>query len=67
MDELTKQRIDDAYKIMCKINSDGLEEHSGLIEEALHWFLLDCLEEIEFERLKMQMFAPRKSRIFLEH
>lgn len=66
MDKMTEQRIADTKKIMKKIQSDGLEDHIGLIEEALEWFLLDCLEEIDFERLKRNMFEPRKSRMYIQ-
>lgn len=67
MDELTKKRIQDAALIWKKIEDDGFDKHHALIAEALEWFLLDCLEELDFERLKKQMFETSKKRIYLEH
>ena len=37
---------------MEKVRRDGYEEHSGLIEEALEYFLLDVLSDTDFERVK---------------
>lgn len=67
MDKMTMQRISDTKKIMQKIQADGLDAYQGLIEEALEWFLLDCLDELDFERLKKRMFESPKRRIYLEH
>lgn len=67
MDEMTKQRIFETKLIMQKIENDGFDKYQGLIEEALEWYLLDCLEELDFERLKKRMFETPKRRIYLEH
>lgn len=67
MDEMTKQRIFETKLIMQKIQNDGFDKHKALLEEALEWFLLDCLEELDFERLKKRMFETPKRRIYLEH
>lgn len=64
---MTKQRIFETKLIMQKIQNDGFDKYQGLIEEALEWFLLDCLEELDFERLKKRMFETPKRRIYLEH
>ena len=67
MDKMIEQRISDTKRIMQKIQADGLEKHQGLIEEAVEWFLLDCLDELDFERLKKRLFETPKRRIYLEH
>lgn len=64
---MTKQRIFETKLIMQKIENDGFDKYQGLIEEALEWYLLDCLEELDFERLKKRMFETPKRRIYLEH
>lgn len=64
---MTKQRIFETKLIMQRIEKDGFDKHQGLIEEALEWFLLDCLDELDFERLKKRMFETPKRRIYLEH
>lgn len=50
-----KKRIEDANNIMRKIREEGYDEHSGLIEEAVEYFLLDVLQDEDFERLKRTM------------
>ena len=49
-----KQHIEDAKKILKKIRNDGYDEHSGLYEEALEYFLYDVLEGSDWERLKKE-------------
>ena len=49
-----KQRITDVRKILEKIRNDGYDEHSGLYEEALEYFLYDVLEGSDWERLKKE-------------
>ena len=48
------QRLNDAKKILKKIRNDGYDEHSGLYEEALEYFLYDVLEGSDWERLKKE-------------
>lgn len=50
-----KKRIEDANNIMRKIREEGYDEHIGLIEEAVEYFLLDVLQDEDFERLKRTM------------
>ena len=50
-----RQRIEDTENIMRKIREEGYDEHSGLIEEAVEYYLLDVLEDTDFERLKRTM------------
>ena len=49
-----EQRIKDVRKILKKIRNDGYDEHSGLYEEALEYFLYDVLEGSDWERLKKE-------------
>ena len=48
------QRLNDAKKILKKIRNDGYDEHFGLYEEALEYFLYDVLEGSDWERLKKE-------------
>lgn len=52
LQEAIKKRIKDADLILCKIQDEGLDEHKGLLFEALEYFLLDVLQDEDFERLK---------------
>ena len=52
MTDEIEQHISDAKKMLKKIHNDGFEEHEGLYEEALSYFLYDVLEGSDFERLK---------------
>jgi hypothetical protein len=49
-----KQRILEAKQILKKIHNDGYDEHSGIYEEALEYFLLDVLQDSDWERLKKE-------------
>ena len=53
MDAITQKRIYESDKIMSRIQSDGYDDHSGLIDEAVRYFLLDVLHDDDFERLKL--------------
>jgi hypothetical protein len=55
MNEVTAKRIYDTERIMKIIAYDGLDEHTGLIEEALQYFLLDVLSDSDFERVMKEM------------
>jgi hypothetical protein len=50
-----KKRIDETNLLMNKITREGLDEHYGLIYEALEYYLLDVLDDSDFERLKKNM------------
>ena len=54
MDKEIDQRIKDVRKILEKIRNNGYDEHSGLYEEALEYFLMDVLEGSDWERLKKE-------------
>ena len=54
MSDEIKQHIEDAKTILKKIRNDGYDEHSGLYEEALEYFLYDVLEGSDWERLKKE-------------
>ena len=49
-----KQRVLEVQQILKKVHSDGYDKHSGLYEEALEYFLLDVLQDADFERLKKE-------------